>query len=510
MDYALLLEWKTYRQTFLNTSNEGIGDQYMDHNSQHNSVNIDYTEPMDKMLSDVSYAAIIDTEPEAQESGAQSGRQLQQQSRLVVVSGRSQRIVQNILDFGFGGDRKADDQLRTLLDNAFEGKSRTNGSNRVTDDDLWRGFAVFTRTTDGNRFQQISRHIARQSAQNKPSIWFMFSAIRPGIARSVPALMTIPAFKASVEVSAQLLSPLGVDAIECLTDTTDWMTAFSKPYVHRVLIATIVHHMAFVDTLKAVGITADGYLGASLGELMCLYMDGLCDRRQCLAICRAFRPPAGPHPLWSLRATNAWPEIRSHCANRPDICVSTHFADTFVIACGTEAAVRQLRDVLPDNKVVDVGPKHDYMHAGNAFAPDMGQALVDQFTKVVPERTRTKPSQRWLFTTEPTLPMANTGGGANTGFSAAECLANTALSPILLMEAIDRLPADALVVYVKTDSRLRDVVLSGRPQELYVKESVESTPESVFGINHLLREIGLVFTAGHWPRVHDLVKANNY
>ncbi|CAG2111446.1 unnamed protein product, partial [Medioppia subpectinata] len=341
------------KQTFVNTSNEGICDQYMNHNSQHNSVNIDYTESMDKMLNNVLYAAIIDTEPEAQESGVQNGRQPQQQSRLVVVSGRSQRIVQNILDFGFGGDRKADDEFRTLLDNAFKGKSRTNGVTDRVDDELWRGFAVFTRTTDRNRFQQISRHIARQSAQNKPSIWFMFTGIRPGIARSVPALMTIPAFKASVEMSAQLLSPLGVDAIECLTETKDKMTALDNQNIHRVFIAIIIYHLAFDDTLNAVGITPDGYLGGSLGELMCLYMDGLCDRRQCLAICHAICPSVGPHPLWALCATNAWHEIRRHCMDRTDICPSGHFSDSCVTAYGTEVAVRELRDVLGNNNVLD-------------------------------------------------------------------------------------------------------------------------------------------------------------
>ncbi|CAG2111572.1 unnamed protein product [Medioppia subpectinata] len=484
----------------------------MDNNTEDNGVNIDYTQPIERILHYVSYAAIIDTdlyespEPEAQESGVQRGRQLQQQSRLVVVSGRSQRIVQNILDFGFGGDRKADDEFRTLLDKAFKGKSRTNGSNGVTDredDELWRGFAVFTRTTDRNGFQQISRRIARQSAQNKPSIWFMFTGIRPGIARSVPALMTIPAFKASVEMSAKLLSPLGVDAIECLTETMDWMTALSNKYFHRVVIATSVHHLAFVDALNAIGITPDGYLGGSLGELMCLYMDGLCDRRQCLAICRAFCPPVGPHPLWTLYATNAWHEIQSHCMDKTDIYVSAHFSDINMAAIGTEVAIRELRKVLADNKALAVRPKHDFVHAGNNLTPDMGQALLDQFTKVVPERTYSKPSGRWLSTSQPTLLMANTGG-TDSGFSAAESFANTVLSPVLVKEAVDRLPADALVVNIATTSGLRDDALSGRPQELYVKES-ESSPESVFGINHLFREIGLVFTAGHWPRVHNLM-----
>ncbi|CAG2104045.1 unnamed protein product [Medioppia subpectinata] len=486
----------------------------MDHNSQHNSVNIDYTQPIDKMLSDVSYAAIIDTdlyespEPEAQESDAQSGRLPQQQSRLVVVSGRSQRIVKNILDFGFGGDRKADDEFRTLVDKAFKGKSRTNGSTGVTDrvdDELWRGFAVFTRTTDSDRFQQISRHITRQSAQYKPSIWFMFNGMGPGVARSLPSLMTIPAFKASVEMSAQMLSPLGVDAIECMTEPfDDWSTGLSNQYIHRVLIATTVHHLALVDALNAVGITPDGYLGASLGELMCLYMDGLCARRQCLAICRAIWPPACAHRLWALRATNSWRDIQTHAANRSDISVLAHVSDTRMSAIGTDVAVRELRHVLGETRVLKQHPMTMTFHAGNMLTPDMGRVLVDQFAKVAPERVNTWPTDRWLSTSEPTIPMANTGSGADSGFSAAESFANTLVSPVLVKEAVDRLPADALVVNIAADSRLRDVALSGRLQELYVKE-LESSPESMFGINQLLREIGLVFTAGHWPRVHDLM-----
>ncbi|CAG2104488.1 unnamed protein product [Medioppia subpectinata] len=439
---------------------------------------------------------------DALQSSGHNGRQPQQQSRLVVVSGRTHSIVANVLDKGFG-DRKANHQLKTLLDNAFTGRDE---SNRV-DDDLWRGFAVFTTTTDGNRFQQISRHIARQSAQNKPSIWFMFTGLRPIVSHSVPALMTIPAFKASVETSAQMLSPLGVDGSECLTETIDWKTEFNERNIHRVFIATAVHHMAFVDAMSAVGITADGYLGSSLGELMCLYMDGLCDRRHCLAICRAIKPPTGPHRLWSIIARNSWPEIQRHCMDRTDICVFAHFADTYIMAVGREAAVRELSDVLTrlGTKVANFGSKpiSQFVHAGNMFVPNMSKALLDQLIKVEPERTmNSKPSERWLSTSKS---ITNTGG-TDAGFSVAESFANTLLSPILLKEAVDRLPADALVVNIAINSDLRDIALSGRVQEPYVRQS-ESNLEPVFGINHLLREIGLVFTAGHWPRDNTFIPA---
>ncbi|CAG2107983.1 unnamed protein product [Medioppia subpectinata] len=412
------------------------------------------------------------------------------------VSGRTQRIVANVLDKGFG-DRKADDEFRTLLDNAFKGK---DDSNRV-DDDLWRGFAVFTMTTDGNRFQQISRHIARQSAQNKPSIWFMFTGLRTIVLHSVPALMTIPAFKASVKTSALILSSLGVDGIECLTETIA-RNEYNTQNIYRLFIATAVYHMAFVDALRAVGITADGYLGESLGELMCLYMDGLCDRRKCLAICRAIEPPTSEHMLWTLIARNSSHEIQRHCMNKHDICVFAHFADTYIVLMGTEAAVRELGDMLTGlgTEVVNISPKHQFLHTGNMFVPYMGQELLYQLTKVVPERImNSKPSDRWLSTSQL---MVKTGGTA-AGFSAAESFVNTLLSPVLLKEAVDRLPADALVVDIAIDSDLRDIGLSGRVQERYVRQS-ESSPEPIFGINHLLREIGLVFTAGHWPRVHDL------
>ncbi|CAG2108843.1 unnamed protein product, partial [Medioppia subpectinata] len=438
------------------------------------------------------------------ESGAQSGRQVQQQSRLVVVSGRTQRIVANVLDKGFGGDRKVDDEFCTLLDNAFKEKSRTNDLNRV-DDDLWRGFAVFTTTTDGNRFQQISRHITKQSAQNKPSIWFMFTGLHENLSHYICALMTIPAFKASVEMSAQIVHSMGVDAIECLTETMFWETDLNGQNIHRVFIAAAVHHMAFVDVMRAVGVTPDGYLGASLGELMCLYLDGLCDRRQCLAMCQAVRLPDNPRPLWTFRGVNSWHEIERHCANGTDICVAAHYADSHFNVVGTEVAVYELRDALHARQiqVSEVRKKYNPLHTGNLFVPNMGQVLLDQFTQVVPERTHSKPSDRLIFTSRPTLRLVGTADNT-IGFSAAESFANTLLSTDFFKEAVDRLPADALVVNIDSNSGLRDVALSGRPQELYVRQS-ESSPEPVFGINHLFREIGLVFTAGHWPRVHDLM-----
>ncbi|CAG2107786.1 unnamed protein product, partial [Medioppia subpectinata] len=343
------------------------------HNSSDNSV--EYTKWMDKTLLGVSYAAIIDTELyKSPELDVQKGQQLQQQSRLVVVSGRTHSIVANVLDKGFG-DRKADDQLRTLLDNAFKGRDDLNRVN----DNLWRGFAVFTTNTDGNRFQQISRHIAKQSAQNKPSIWFMISGLRPYIWDSVPALMTIPAFKASVETSAQMLSPLGVDGIECLTETIDWKNELNEHNIHRAFIAAAVHHMAFMDAMRAVGVTPDGYLGSSLGELMCLYLDGLCDRRQFLAMCAAVRPPVsdGRPPVYGFLIGQSWPEIQRLCEGRRDIYPAEHMARNLCGIAGNEAPVRELHRVLRARgvEVRPVSREPDPFHTEYMFEPNIGAAL---------------------------------------------------------------------------------------------------------------------------------------
>ncbi|KAL1132198.1 hypothetical protein AAG570_010155, partial [Ranatra chinensis] len=129
---------------------------------------------------------------------------------------------------------------------------------------LCRGYTIINK--EGKSFQDIMPY---QGGAKRP-IWFVFSGMGsqwPGMGSE---LLKIPKFANSIKKCQNVLSPLGIDIIDIITNLNK--TVFDSILNCFVGIAAI--QIGLVDLLNALGIKYDGLIGHSVGEVGCAYADG--------------------------------------------------------------------------------------------------------------------------------------------------------------------------------------------------------------------------------------------
>ncbi|CAG2110452.1 unnamed protein product [Medioppia subpectinata] len=293
----------------------------------------------------------------------------------------------------------------------------------------------------------------------------------------IQSMMSVQAFRESWSESAKIVAPLGVNLMDCING---YRFKFGdKPFGGVGCIPCLAYQFAIVDTLRSLGVTPDGYFGHSLGEVMCAYMDGWADKGQCLLAYIAAQLSATDKyqdgMLLQAATDCTWSELTARCerwpptpAGRPTLYPSHHLNVRRTHVTGYEAPVRALIDELNAQgqmaKPLWLAPYS--VHTGSAFMANTYDTLLKQFERVVPDPQRRRHSARWLTSVPPT-----SGGPSLSSppeYTFAEFMALMVWSPVDVKSAVDRLPADALVIDISGQRDLRHVVLKDRPQAIYI------------------------------------------
>lgn len=91
-------------------------------------------------------------------------------------------------------------------------------------------------------------------------------------------LMDIDVFNKSIQNSAQILEPYGIDLLNLILSDNEELLA---PLLHSSVGVTALQ-IALIDLLRALDIRPDGFIGHSSGELGCGYIDEVLDAREML------------------------------------------------------------------------------------------------------------------------------------------------------------------------------------------------------------------------------------
>lgn len=171
--------------------------------------------------------------------------------KLVVVSGRTTNAVQMLLE---DAEKHKDDVEYIGLINAIHAKNIPLHYHR--------GFTVV-----GNG--EINRELVEIVEENRP-IWYIYSGMGSQWAGMALDLMQVDAFKNSITRCAEALRPEGVDLIEIITKSDE--NTFVNILNSFISITAI--QVALTDLLTNLGISPNGIVGHSVGELCCAYADG--------------------------------------------------------------------------------------------------------------------------------------------------------------------------------------------------------------------------------------------
>ncbi|XP_050680853.1 fatty acid synthase-like isoform X2 [Leptidea sinapis] len=398
--------------------------------------------------------------------------------RVVVASGRSEAAVEELL--ALAEQRPGDAGLLSLLD-AVHAADIPGHS--------YRGYTLLEDGATSPR-----REILELEGEARP-VWLVFSGMGSQWAGMARQLMRLPVFARSVHACADALRPHAVDLVHIVTEAPD--AAFDDVIASFVSIAAV--QVALVDVLRAVGVKPAGIVGHSVGEIGCAYADETLSREQ--AVLAAYwrgrsivdaKLAAGAMAAVGL----SWEECAARCP--PDVVPACHNAADSVTVSGPTDSVAAFVAALDAEGVFARRVNSSGVAFHSKYIAAAAPLLRRSLERVIPEP---KPrSERWVSSSLP----RDQWGSKLAKLSDAAYHVNNLLSPVRFAEALDAVPARALLVEVAPHALLQAVLKRARPHAAHVPLLRRERGDQAA---HLLAALGRLHACGAQPRLAALAPA---
>ncbi|XP_022181593.1 fatty acid synthase-like [Myzus persicae] len=332
----------------------------------------------------------------------------------------------------------------------------------------------------------------------KRQVWYVFSGMGSQWTGMGRDLLALPPFRVSIDKTAKTLKNLGLD-LYAIFDSND-KTIFDNVLNSFVGIAAI--QIALVDVLTAVGITPDGIVGHSVGELACAYADGTLTAEQTIIVAYwrgrsllDLNLPPGAMAAVGL----SWEEANARVPS--DIAVACHNSEDGVTISGPPDSIAQFVNQLKSEGVF----AREVNSSGIAFHSWYIAAAGPVFKKKVagiisnPKMRSTK----WISTSIPESrwhePLAQ--------FSSVAYHVNNLVSPVLFNSALKHVPDNSVVIEIAPHALLQAIL---KPSVGSKCTHVGLVRRNNSTVANLLSSIGNLFNAGLHPKIENLYPAISY
>lgn len=114
---------------------------------------------------------------------------------------------------------------------------------------------------------------------SKRPVWFLINSIGSQWPRMVRVLKDVPVYSQAVEECSKILRKADYD-LEARINFTESISSFAADLDIIVMITVV--QLALIDVLKAINVEPDYFLGYSLGEHVCCYLNGTASKLQVL------------------------------------------------------------------------------------------------------------------------------------------------------------------------------------------------------------------------------------
>lgn len=284
---------------------------------------------------------------------------------------------------------------------------------------------------------------------DKRPIWYIYSGMGSQWASMAKDLMHLEVFRNSINRCADALRPEGVNLIDILTKSDE--ASFDNILNSFIAIASV--QVGLTDLLTHLGITPNGIVGHSVGELGCAYADGCFTPEQTvLAAYWRGRSIAETELIPGTMAAIglSWEETQARVPS--DVIAACHNSNDSVTISGPSASVLEFVDTLTKEGVFAKAVKSSGIAFHSKYIADAGPKLRKSLEKLIPNpKNRTS---RWVSSSIP-----------ESGWSAPiaqQCSAayhvNNLLSPVLFHEAIQHVPKNAICIEIAPTGLLQAIL----------------------------------------------------
>ncbi|GBM44560.1 Fatty acid synthase [Araneus ventricosus] len=206
----------------------------------------------------------------------------------------------------------------------------------------YRGYKLLVKDQDVSEIRKLS-------SEHRP-IWYIFSGMGTQWPCMAKQLMNLEVFARSIRRSAEVLNPLGPDLIDLVTN--GMKNECNLINIINVFVSIASVQVALVDVLNEIGITPDGVIGHSVGELGCAYADGSLTAEQ-MVLAAYWRGKSIEDSNLETGAMAAlgitWSQATNCCPI--DIFLSCHNAEDSVTISGPKDSVKVFVDALKTENV---------------------------------------------------------------------------------------------------------------------------------------------------------------
>ncbi|KAJ4428210.1 hypothetical protein ANN_24225, partial [Periplaneta americana] len=339
-------------------------------------------------------------------------------------------------------------------------------------------------------------HDLQHYDQSSRPVWFVFSGMGsqwPGMGRE---LMRLPVCATTIDKCHDILKHKGLDLKHIIT--TDDPHVFDSILHCFVGIAAV--QLALVDLLNALGITADGFLGHSVGELGCAYADSCFTQEQMiLAAYHRGRASFDATLIEGCMAAVGIGHTQLQEILPSDLDIACHNSSDNCTISGPAESVKRFVDHLQHNKIFARSINVANIAYHSRYIKPAAPLLLEALQKLIPEP---KPrSSRWICTSVPEeswdSPLAR--------YCSAEYHTNNLLNSVLFEEASRHIPKNAITIEVAPYGLLQAILhRSLGPDCTHIALTRRAHPQ---GLHFLLSAIGKMYLVGLLPQVRCLYPA---
>ncbi|GBM39332.1 Fatty acid synthase [Araneus ventricosus] len=285
----------------------------------------------------------------------------------------------------------------------------------------------------------------------KKQVWYIMTGMGcqwPGMGLQ---LMKIDEFARSMHKSAEILKVYGIDLFEILRPDKNYFHTDRKITASFVAICSI--QIALVDVLSFLGVSPDGIIAHSAGELAASYADGACTHEQSLiaSYLRGYAVESANLPEGGMAAVGvSWSEAEQMCPK--DVYAACDNADDSVTISGLKEPIEKFVEKLKqDNVFVRMVNAHGFgFHC--KFVHDAAPLMKPALKKLIPNP---KPrSERWISTSYPesqwNLPECKMCG--------PDYFCNNLVSSVRFTHALKKIPSDAVLIEIGPHFLLQSIL----------------------------------------------------
>ena len=394
--------------------------------------------------------------------------------RLVLWCGRTEEAVNTVFD----------DIVKRPLDAEYIGLLHNTQTGKTPSANIYRGFGVFSQTTDAKTADCSTRDVQHYSGLKRPIVW-VFSGMGSQWTGMGTDLMKIPIFETSINKCHKILLTKGLNLIDILTSTNP--TTYDNILHSFVGIAAV--QIGLVDILRTLGMEPDHIIGHSVGELGCAYADGCFTAEEMIlsAYSRGMASLETKTVFGSMAAIGMGyqklkpmtpPEIEIACHNSAESCTIS----------GPAADVTKFVKKLSDDGIFAKEVPCSNIPYHSRYISEMGPRLLSRLSEIITNPK--KRSSKWLSSSVPKARWES----PECQLSSAQYHTNNLLGSVLFEETSALLPENSLTIEIAPHGLLQAILRKSMLESVHIGLTQRQNKSNSL---HFLNSLGKIYENGY-------------